>query len=50
MECAGRPDKYEITGYEIVEKVVRPGNASSGRLNMPLAWVGKKVKVIRVDP
>jgi putative transposon-encoded protein len=50
VDADDRADRYEINGYEVIEKVVRPGNESSGRLNMPLSWVGKRVKVVRIDP
>jgi hypothetical protein len=43
-------DRYEIEGYEVIEKVVRPGNPCSARLNLPLFWQGLRVKVVRIDP
>lgn len=43
-------DKYEIKGYEALEKTVRPGNQCSARINLPLAWQGLRVKVVRIDP
>jgi len=40
--------KFEVFGQEMVEKVVkRSGN--SGRVYLPPDWVGKSVKVIRID-
>ncbi len=40
--------KFEVFGQEMVEKVVkRSGN--SGRVYLPPDWVGRRVKVIRVD-
>lgn len=40
--------KFEVSGQEMVEKVVkRSGN--SGRVYFPPDWVGKRVKVIRID-
>ena len=40
--------KFEVFGQEMVEKIVkRSGN--SGRVYLPPDWVGKRVKVIRVD-
>ena len=40
--------KFEVFGQELVEKVVkRSGN--SGRVYLPPNWVGKRVKVIRID-
>lgn len=45
-----QPDRYEIRGYEVLEKTVVPGNATSGRINMRLKDVGKRVKVVVLDP
>ncbi len=40
--------KFEIYGEEMLEKKVkRCGN--SGRVYLPLEWVGKSIKVIRYD-
>ena len=40
--------KFGIFGEEIIEKEVkRSGN--TGRIYLPLDWVGKHVKIIRVD-
>jgi hypothetical protein len=44
------PDHYEIEGYEVIERTVRPGNQCSARLNLPLPWQGLQVKVVRLDP
>lgn len=41
--------KFEIRGYEALEKIVKPGNKSSGRLNMPKSWEGCRVLVVRLD-
>jgi hypothetical protein len=42
------PDTYSIRGYEIVVKTVaRSGRA--GRIYLPVKWVDKTVKVVRVD-
>lgn len=40
--------KFEIYGEEMLEKKVkRCGN--SGRVYLPLEWVGKSIKIIRYD-
>lgn len=44
------PDCYEIRAYGMLDKTVLPGNATSGRINMPLRFVGKRVKVVILDP
>jgi len=43
-------DHYEIEGYEAIEMVVRSGNQYSARANLPLAWQGLRIKVVRLDP
>ena len=40
--------KLELTGYEMLEKLVnRSGN--SGRVYVPIEWIGKRVKVILIE-
>lgn len=40
--------KFEVYGEELVEKEVgQSGN--SGRVYLPQDWVGKRVKIIRMD-
>ena len=40
--------KFETYGQEMIEKEVkRCGN--SGRIYLPPDWIGKKVKIIRID-
>jgi hypothetical protein len=55
-EISGKPEdpgksprtKLGIFGEEMIEKEVkRSGN--TGRVYLPLDWVGKNVKIIRVD-
>lgn len=40
---------FGIAGYEAIEKTVASGNQSSARINVPLAWQGKKVIVVRLE-
>jgi len=43
-----RADVYSIRGYEVLKKVVtRSGRV--GRVYVPGEWVGKTVKVVRID-
>lgn len=43
-----RESKFEVWGQEMIERVVkRSGN--SGRIYLPPNWIGKRVKVIRID-
>ena len=38
----------ELKGYEMLEKIVRK-SGDSGRVYIPLKWVGKKVKIILLE-
>lgn len=38
-----------MTGYQILEKTVKM-SGNSGRVYVPVEWVGKKVKVILIEP
>jgi len=40
--------KFEVFGQEMLEKVVAK-SGSSGRVYLPPNWIGKRVKVIRVE-
>lgn len=40
--------KFEVYGIEIIEKNVK-ASGNSGRVYLPPNWVGKNVKVVRVD-
>lgn len=40
--------KFEIYGEEMIEKMVRQ-SGNSGRVYLPPEWVGKNVKIIRID-
>ena len=45
------PDRYEIVGYEVLERVPRHySRQSSATLYLPLEWANKRVKVVRLDP
>ena len=49
MESIPRePVKFEVRGEEMIEKVVKP-SGNSGRVYLPPDWVGKHVKIIRID-
>ena len=38
-----------LTGYEMLEKeVTKSGN--SGRVYVPIDWIGKKVKIVLIEP
>ncbi len=48
MARAKKESRFEVWGEEMLEKVVAR-SGSSGRVYLPPDWVGKRVKVIRVD-
>jgi len=40
--------KIQLNGFEMLEKQVnRSGN--SGRIYVPIEWIGKKVKIILIE-
>jgi len=43
-----RKVKFEIFGEEMLEKEVKL-SGNSGRIYLPPDWVGKHVKIIRID-
>ncbi|KMY67752.1 hypothetical protein AAU61_07670 [Desulfocarbo indianensis] len=42
------PTKFEIYGQEMIEKSVAK-SGKCGRIYVPLDWLGKNIKIIRVD-
>ena len=40
--------KLELTGYEMLEKKVNK-SGNSGRVYVPIEWIGKKVKIILIE-
>lgn len=40
--------KFEVYGEEMIEKEVKQ-SGNSGRIYLPPDWVGKHVKIIRID-
>lgn len=40
--------KFEVFGEEMIEKEVKQ-SGNSGRVYLPPEWVGKHVKIIRID-
>ena len=43
-----RKAKFEVYGEEMIEKVVKQ-SGNSGRVYLPPEWVGKHVKIIRIE-
>jgi putative transposon-encoded protein len=46
---AEEPMEIKMTGYEVVEKIVKPC-ATSARILVPRDWVGKRIRAVRLDP
>ena len=44
-----KPFEIQMQGYEVVEKVAKPC-ATSARIIVPRDWIGKRVRVVRLDP
>ena len=44
----GIKTKFEVYGQEMVEKEVKQ-SGNSGRVYLPPDWIGKPVKIIRID-
>jgi putative transposon-encoded protein len=40
--------KFEVHGIELLTKQVRQ-SGNSGRIYLPPTWVGKRVKIVRLD-
>ena len=55
-ETGGKPEdpakypqpKFGVFGVEMIEKEVKP-RGTTGRIYLPADWVGKLVKIIRID-
>ena len=55
-EISGKPEdpgkppkaKFGVFGEEMIEKEVKP-SGNTGRVYLPLDWVGKHVKIVRID-
>jgi hypothetical protein len=43
------PMEIRLLGYEVVEKTAKQC-ATSARVLVPKHWIGKRVKVVRVEP
>jgi hypothetical protein len=40
--------KFRVFGEEMIEKEVKP-SGNTGRVYLPPDWVGKQVKIVRID-
>ena len=41
--------KVEVRAYQVIEKVVK-ASGNSGRVYVPAEWIGRRVKVLLMDP
>lgn len=41
--------KIELEAYQVIEKEVK-SSGNSGRVYVPKEWVGKRVKIILIEP
>jgi putative transposon-encoded protein len=41
--------KVEVRAYQVIEKVVK-ASGSSGRVYVPPDWIGKRVKILLLEP
>ena len=41
--------EIKINAYQIIEKTVK-SSGNSGRVYVPIDWVGKKVKIVLLEP
>jgi putative transposon-encoded protein len=46
---AEKPMEIKMAGYEVVEKRAKQCSTSA-RVLVPKAWIGKRVRAVRVDP
>lgn len=43
-----RETKIQLSGFEMLEKQVNK-SGNSGRVYVPVEWIGKKVKIILIE-
>ena len=43
-----RETKIQLTGFEMLEKTINK-SGNSGRVYVPIEWVGKRVKIILLE-
>jgi putative transposon-encoded protein len=42
------PSRFEVVGHEVIEKIVKQ-SGNSGRVYLPPNWIGKRVKIVRLE-
>ncbi|GCC11005.1 hypothetical protein IPdc08_01049 [archaeon] len=48
-DVSEQPIEIRMEGYEVVEKITKPC-ATSARVLVPKGWIGKKVRIVRLEP
>ncbi|GCC10088.1 hypothetical protein IPdc08_00110 [archaeon] len=48
-DVSEQPMEIRMEGYEVVEKIAKPC-ATSARVLVPKGWIGKKVRIVRLEP
>lgn len=46
---SSKGSKMEIYGVELRQKRVTRSSRNQGRIYLPLSWLGKRVKIVRMD-
>ena len=41
--------EVKLSAYQVIEKKVKKGNNSSGRIYVPKSWEGKRVKICLLE-
>ena len=41
--------RIDIEAYQVIEKTVKP-SGNSGRVYVPNEWIGKRVKILLLEP
>lgn len=44
-----KPVLMQMEGYEIVEKTAMP-SGTTARVLVPRSWIGKRVRIVRLEP
>ncbi len=48
-DVSEQPIEIWMEGYEVVEKIAKPC-ATSASVLVPKGWIGKKVRIVRLEP
>ncbi len=48
-DVSEQPMEIQMEGYEVVDKIAKPCGTSV-RVLVPKGWIGKKVRIVRLEP